>query len=358
MFGSLFSGGKKLVGMDVGSTAVKIVAGELKGSKFQVDQLIIEPFPVSNVEVMVTPDNQALIQAISKCLDQVTAKKFKVAVGIKGAGILTKKILLPKIQKNDIPEQVRWEAEQVFPQDIAATLVDHVLIGEAEQLPNAPKGTKGWEILLVGVHRDEVSQWRDSIDIATGVLGLVDIDAFAVGDLLDESFALSKKKPVALVDVGATGTRVNVRHKGVTIFIREFPIGGNTFTDVIGQNLGLSFQDAEALKVQSSGGKVPAEAKEALEAVFFQWKSELQQCEDIFVSQELNAVIGEWQFYGGGSLCPGLLDCLNDDRFKGRCSEVNAEKFFKSRGKGADKDLLSQWGPRLLSAAALANRAE
>ncbi len=358
MFGSLFSGGKKLIGLDIGSTAVKLISGELKGSKFNIDQLIVEVFPPSNAEVPVTPDNQPLIAAITKCLEQVNLKKFKLGVGIKGAGILTKKILLPKIPKNEIPEQVRWEAEQVFPQDIAATLVDHVLIGEADQLPNAPKGTKGWEILLIGVHRDEVSQWRDVIDISSGSASLVDIEAFAVGDLLDNAFSYSKKKPIALVDVGATGTRVNVRHKGVSIFIREFPIGGNTFTDVIGQNLGLSFEDAEALKVQSSEGKVPAEAKEALEAVFFQWKSELQQCEDIFISQELNVVIDEWFFYGGGSRCTGLMDCLNDDRFKGRCSEVKAEKFFKARGKGTDRDFIEQWAPRLLTAAALADRSE
>ncbi len=335
-----------------------MIAGELKGSKFQVDHLVVEPFPPSNVEVFVTPDNQALVQAVSKCLDQINLKKFKLGVGIKGAGILTKKILLPKIPKNEIPEQVRWEAEQVFPQDVTTTLVDHVLLGEAEQLPNAPKGTKGWEILLVGVHRDEISGWRDTIDISTGVLGRIDLDAFATGDLLDTAYGLSKKDVIALVDVGATGTRVNVRLKGATVFVREFPIGGNTFTDVIGQNLGLSFNDAEALKVQSAEGKVPQEAQEALEAVYFQWKSELQQCEDIFVSQELNSVIEEWHFYGGGSLCAGLMDTLKDDRFKGKCYEIASEKFLKVRGKGIDKDLMKQWSTRLISAAAMADRKE
>jgi type IV pilus assembly protein PilM len=360
MFGleTLFSKGKRLVGLDIGSTGVKLLVGELKGAKFFVDQLIVEPFPASNVEVYVTPENQVLIQALSKCFDQVALRKFKIGVGIKGAGILTKKITLPKIPKGEIPEQVRWEAEQVFPQDVATTLVDHIVLGEAEQIPNAPKGTRGWEILLVGVHRDEVAGWRDTVTIATGVVGRIDLDACSTGDLIDTAFALSKKRTIALVDVGASGTRVNVRIRGSTVFIREFPIGGNTFTDVIGQNLGLSFADAEALKIQSSEGKVPAEAKEALEAVFFQWKSELQQCEDIFVSQELNSVIDEWHFYGGGMLCPGLMDALKDDRFKGKCYEIESEKFFKIRGKGIEKDALKQWSNRLLTAAGLADKSE
>ncbi len=349
--------GKRLVGLDIGASAVKVLSGELAGSKFTVKALAIQPLPYRAIDERGIQDAASVQNAVVAAFQKMGEGGRDCAASVHGSGVLTKRILMPKIPKKEIPEQVRWEAEQVFPQDVAGILVDHLLLGEADQLPNAPKGTKGWDLLLVGVHQNDVMAMKTLVESSSGQVRVVDLDAFASGDLLDTALGLNKKKYNALVDVGATSTRVSVRYQGNSVFLREFQVGGNAFTEVIAQNLGLSFEDAEALKVQGSeGGAFPEEAKNAIDGLLAQWKAELQQSEDIFTSQESDARIASWHLFGGASQTPGLIDSLRDDRFGSKAKSVPSNKIFKAGGKGVDKELMNIWASRLLTAAGLSCR--
>jgi Tfp pilus assembly PilM family ATPase len=132
-------------------------------------------------------------------------------------------------------------------------------------------------------------------------------------------------------------------------------LGGLAFTEAISQTLGLSLQDAEALKL-SDGPTLPQEAQESLAGVLQNWKSELQQCEDIFVSQSSNDLIKKWYFFGGASQTHGLSALLDDERFKGKVIFLNAADFFVSKNKAIDPEILNIWGLRLFTAAGLTLR--
>jgi type IV pilus assembly protein PilM len=349
--------GKRLIGLDIGASAVKLLSGDFAGSKFTVRSLAIQPLPYRAIDERGIQDSASVQNAVAAAFQKMNGESPDCAASIHGSGVLTKRIVMPKIPKKEIPEQVRWEAEQVFPQDVAGILVDHLLLGEADQLPNAPKGTKGWDLLLVGVHQNDVITVKSMVENSRGTVKVVDLDAFASGDLLDTALGLNKKKYNALVDVGATSTRVSVRYQGNSVFIREFPLGGNAFTETIAQNLGLSFEDAEALKVQGSeGGTFPEEAKNSVDSLLGQWKAELQQCEDIFISQESDALVSSWHLYGGASQTPGLLESLRDDRFGNKAKSVPSSKILKAGGKGVDKELMNVWASRLITAAGLGCR--
>jgi type IV pilus assembly protein PilM len=355
---SLFgSKGKRLVGLDFGASALKIVSGKLSGGKFLMEHLTVIPLPPRAIDDRGIQDSPVVLNALLKGLEMsATYKKSSFAAAVHGPGVFTKRITLPRIPKKEIPEQVRWEAEQVFPQDLSTIIVDHVLLGETSEVPNSPKGTKGWDLLLVGVHQDDVMTMKTIAEESALDLKMVDVDMFVVGDMLEGMLKLSRKKYIALVDVGASATRVSVRHQGNTIFIREFPIGGFAFTDAIAGQLGLSFEDAESLKIQGQDGAFPQEALDALSGVLGQWKMELQQTEDIFVSQGSDATLSEWHFFGGASKTPGLLEILGDDRFRDRVKMARLDKHLKASTKGVDKDLLHLWADRLVTAAGLGCR--
>ena len=358
MFESLFgSRGKRLVGLDFGASALKIVSGKLSGGKFLLENLTVVPLPPRAIDDRGIQDSAIVLKALMQGLEMSTSyKKSSFASAVHGPGVFTKRITLPRIPKKEIPEQVRWEAEQVFPQDLSTILVDHLLLGETSEVPNAPKGTKGWDLLLVGVHQDDVMTMKGIAEELAVDLKMVDVDMFVVGDILENMIKFSKKKYVALVDMGASATRVSVRHQGNTVFIREFPIAGFAFTDAIASQLGLSFEDAESLKIQGQDGAFPQEALDALSQVLAQWKMELQQTEDIFVSQSSDATLAEWHFFGGASKTPGLTEILNDERFRDRVKMLRLEKHFKASSKTVDKDLLQLWADRLVTAVGLGSR--
>lgn len=351
------SRGKRLVGVDFGASALKIVSGKMQGSKFSIDGFSVEELSDRVIDDRGIQDPQSVLNAVTQALNVASniGEKAAFASAVHGSGVYTKRIILPKMKKSEIPDAVKWEAEQVLPQDLSTILVDHILLGEVSQIPNAPKGSKGWEILLVGVHTDDVSSIKDITTEAGLDLRLMDLDSFAVGDLLESMLKIPKKKPVALVDIGATATRVGIRHQGNTVYVREFPLGGRAFTEAIAAQLGVSFEDAELLKRESEEA-FPQEALDSLASVFQEWKQELTQTEDIFVSQESDSTVHEWHLLGGGSLTPGLLDSMDDGRFGDRVKLVPFGKCFKKGHKSVDADMIRQWAPRLFTAAGLGCR--
>jgi len=264
--------------------------------------------------------------------------------------------MMPKVPKKEIPQQVRWEAEQVFPMDMSNILISHLLLGEGKNVPLAPPGTPGWDVLLVGVQRDEAINYRDVLSQAGTRIEVMDLDVFSSSDLIESVMKISPKEVVATVDVGASGTRVGVRHRGNVVFVREFEIGGRAFTDAIAQTLGLSFADAEALKMTPDEGGIPQEAQDALSGVLATWKSELQQCEDIFVTQSESQLIERWVMHGGASMTPGLEEVLQDERFASKVQFIDPSAVFVSKSKSVDANVLAAWGPRLFAAAGLTTR--
>jgi type IV pilus assembly protein PilM len=353
---ALFSfGGKSLLGIDIGASAIKVVKGQIARGKFHVEELSSTPLPFGAISDRGIDDQGLVLSSLKNSLGPFGRALSNVSTSVKGAGVLTKRVVMPKVPEKEIAQQVRWEAEQVFPTDISNILVSYLLLGEGTDVPMAPPGTKGWDVLLVGVQREEAMLYKSLLEQAGAAIAVMDLDAFASGDLLAALLDLSPRDATAMVDVGATGTRVTVRRGGNIVFLREFGVGGLAFTEAISQTLGLSLPDAEALKL-SDGGPLPQEAHDALMGVFQNWKSELQQCEDIFVSQASNELIKKWYFYGGASQTQGLAQFLNDERFQSKTVFLQAEDFLVSKNKAIDNQILKLWGLRLFTAAGLTSR--
>lgn len=352
---SIFS--KTLIGVDLGSSAIKVIKGKRSGKKFQIEELYSAPLPHGCITDRGIEDLQSVVSHLTTALEAMKLRKPKVATAVKGAGVLTKRIMMPKVPSKEIPQQVRWEAEQVFPTDMSNVVISHLLLGEGKNVPLAPPGTPGWDILLVGVQKDEVRNYRDVLKQAGAEVKVMDLDAFSSSDLLEDLLVTRKKDVVAMVDIGASGTRVSVRYKGNVVFLREFEIGGSAFSEAISTTLGLSFEDAEALKVNNSAeDPLPQEAQDALNASFQGWKSELQQCEDIFVTQSESQLISKWYLYGGASLTPGLREAMEDERFAEKVVFVDAKNMFSSNAKSVDAATLNAWALRFFTAAGLCLR--
>jgi len=350
----LFSTGSTLVGLDIGASSIKVISGKKTKNSFNVESLSIVPLPHKSFDDRGVVNPDAVTSALLSAFEQFGKKSPRVATAVRGSGVLTKRIVISHFPKKEIPDQVRWEAEQVFPTDVSTIFIEHVLLGETSNLPGAPPGTKGWEILLVGVRQDTAVNLKNVLDASGANVKVIDLDAFVTGDFLESTLGLSLDEVVALVDVGASATRICVRHRGNVIFIREFLFVGYAFTEAIAQALGLSFEDAESIKIQDGTG-IPQEAQEALQAILQTWKSEIQQCEDVFVTQDSNLIISKWVLYGGGCLTPGLFDLLRDEHFGDKVLPLPANKMLQAKGK-VDAATLASWAPRLITAAGLACR--
>lgn len=355
LFGGLFGGGSSLVGIDVGASGVKIITGTKKKNGFHVDRLALLPLPARSIDERGFVNFDAVNSAIQEAVNSLGLKNPSVATALRGAGIITKRIVIPDTPPSEIRESLKYDAEQVFPQDIDTVLLSYVILGKLKGGPNMPADQKSLDIFLIGAREEDGFAYNDAIEAAGASVKQVDLDAFVVVDFLSTLVDVPKDEAVAFVDVGAAATRFAVHEKGNVCFIREFPIGGNAFTESIATALGLTFENAEALKIQDNMG-IPQDAMDAIQAQLVSWKSELQQCEDIFITQSAVGSIAKIYLYGGAAKTPGLSNVLSDPRFAERAFMIPAHEFLHTSGKHVDANLLASIAPRLLTAAGLGCR--
>src|SRR5258706_10269113 len=177
--------------------------------------------------------------------------------------------------ESELAESIRWEAEQYVPFDINDVNLDYVVL---------EGGTgDGMDVLLVAVKKDKIAEYTGVITQAGKTPALVDVDAFAVQNACEANYTLTPGRVVALVNIGASVTNVNVLSGLNSIFWRDISFGGNQYTDSLQKEFSLSFEQAESLKRgEKVGEQTLATALPLLQSVSQDMAQELQKTFDFF----------------------------------------------------------------------------
>ena len=227
----MFLSRKELVGLDIGSNAVKLV--ELKSSKngYQLKNIGEAILPLNSIVNKIIENRDAVADTISSLFEDLRVKTKNVAISISGHSVIIKKVSLPKMSEKELRESIPWELEQYIPQSIQDVNYDYQVIpGET------PEGNI--DVLIVAAKKDVTNSY---VSVVTDV-GLnpvvVDVDVFALENMYEINYPESEGL-VALVNIGASVTNINILKDGVSIFTRDITTGGNQFTDWIIKDIGL-----------------------------------------------------------------------------------------------------------------------
>ena len=240
----LFGKKKGLVGVDIGSSAVKAVelkVGGKGGDEYQLVNIGIEPLPPEAIVDGAIMDSGAVIDSIQRLFQENKIKTTDVATGVSGNAVIVKKISLPQMSAEELAESIHWEAEQYIPFDIQDVALDYEVIEGGGSGGNM-------DVLLVAVKKDKISDYTSAIRQAGRSAAIVDVDVFALQNCYEINYGVDPGRVVALLNIGASIMNVNVVKGGVSIFNRDIAVGGNQYTDAIQKDLNLSFEQAEALK--------------------------------------------------------------------------------------------------------------
>jgi type IV pilus assembly protein PilM len=352
----LFSFGKKkgqLVGVDVGSSAIKIaelkVAGKPGAETYQLINLGMEPLPPEAIVDGAIMDSGAVIDAIQRLFSSLKIKTADVATSVSGNAVIVKKISLPQMSPEELAESIHWEAEQYIPFDIQDVALDYEVIEGGGDGGNM-------DVLLVAVKKDKIGDFTSAISQAGKNPQVVDVDVFALQNCFEVNYGIDPGKIVALLNVGASIMNINILKGSGSVFNRDIAVGGNQFTDAIQKDLNLSFDQAEALK---RGGHVDGAAPEnlppILQAVSENIALEIQKTFDFFKATTNEDHIDRIYLAGGTSKVQGLRDLLSE-RFEAGVELLNPFNNIPSNAKDVDPDLMSEVGPQAAIAVGLAAR--
>jgi type IV pilus assembly protein PilM len=296
----LSSSDKSIVGVDIGSSSIKLVGLTRTKRGYHLDSLAISGVPRDCVI-----DGEIYnIGAVSNVLkDLVKASKVRgqsAFTGIAGSGVMVKRVKIPLMPKNELDAHIRWEAEQYIPFDIDNVNLDYDIIST-----NFNKTGK-MDLIIAAARKDQVSAYSAVVYDSGLITEGVDISSIAVYDMYKENYGDVKDESVIVLDIGASKTSVNVIEKNKIVFYKEIEIGGEYFTRRIQEQLNINFEEGETLKVSSDSGSLTPEVEKILLGEMKNLAIEIKKNIDLYTALSSNMPVGEISIMGGGAKIVGV----------------------------------------------------
>jgi len=348
---ALFGKKKALVGVDIGSSAIKAVelkSGGKAGSEYQLVNVGMEALPPEAIVDGAIMDSGAVIDAIQRLFTAQKIKTADVATSVSGNAVIVKKISLPQMSPEELAESIHWEAEQYIPFDIQDVALDYEMI----------EGGSGgnMDVLLVAVKKDKISDYTSAISQAGKSPQILDVDVFALQNCYEINYGVDPGRVIALLNVGASIMNINIIKGATSIFNRDIAVGGNQYTDAIQKELNLSFDQADALKRGARvEGAAPENLAPILQAVSENIALEIQKTFDFFKATSSEDRIDRIFLSGGTSKVRGLQDLLSD-RFEAGVEIMNPFNNITYNPRDFDPDFIAEIGPSAAIAVGLAVR--
>lgn len=305
----VFRRSKSLVGLDIGSSAVKAVELKPAGKGFKVGAIGVEPIPPDSIVDGAIIDSAAVADAIRRVL---TAKAFKardVAASLSGSAVIVKKITLPAMSEQELAESIYWEAEQYVPFDIQDVNLDYEILDAGTG--SHSQGTM--DVLLVAAKKDKIADYTSVITQAGRAPVVVDVDAFALQNAYEANYGLAADAVVVLLNAGASAININIIAGGQSVFTRDVSMGGNAFTEAVQKELNLPFDAAESLKKgQDHDGVTYDDARPVLRAMTDNVLLEVEKTFDFFKATAASDHIDRIVLSGGASQVEGFSEALQE----------------------------------------------
>lgn len=349
---NLMSGGKQLAGLDIGSSCIKLaeIQDHPKGRVLSLFSRIPLAKGVIVDGVVAEPD--ALTAAIKELFRQSRCKRKKMVASISGNGMVAKKEVFAQMNEEELHALLQDEAGKYLPfDDMAEVNYDFQILGQHPYNPNQ------MEVLIVAAKKEIIEGYTDAIEAAGLIPEIMDVDSYALETMYEENYDFDENEVILLINIGAAITNLNVIKNGVSIFTRNFALAGNSVTEAIADNLGVSFQEAEKAKIEGIGNDEKARAafREGLIAYTDPVCSEIERSVDYFHSTIGAENIRKIFLSGGGSLVHGLADDLSH-RMGLETEIVDPFKKIKFDNKIMDREAAEQIGPIAAIAVGLALR--
>ena len=304
----MFRRAKSLVGLDIGSSAVKAVELKPAGKAFKVSAFGSEAVPPDSIVDGAIIDGGAVADAIRRLFTSGAIKTRDVAASLSGNAVIVKKITLPQMSEAELAESIYWEAEQYIPFDIQDVNLDYQILDKG-----GDGGKSTMDVLLVAAKKEKIADYTGVIAQAGRSAVVVDVDAFALQNAYEVNYGIEPGAVVALLNAGASATNINILNGDQSVFTRDISIGGNAYTEALQKELNLPFDLADKLKRgMPVDGVTYDDAKPVLRAVTDNVMLEIQKTFDFFKTTASSDRIDRIMLSGGASRAEGFTEMLSD----------------------------------------------
>jgi type IV pilus assembly protein PilM len=345
----LFTKKKEFVGVDVGSSSIKLVQlKEAKGGTYQLACCGMIPLPAEAIVDNTIMDSASVAEAIRNIIKSSKVKASDAVCSIGGNSVIIRKISVPTMTSEELEDQIQWEAEQYIPFDINDVNVDFQVLDTDE------RDTSRMNILLVASKKDMINDYTTVFAEAGLPLAIMDIDAFAIQNAFEFNYDPSPAMVVALVNIGAAMTNINIVQGGISLFTRDVQAGGNQFTEEIQKLFSVSSVEAEQMKLSTDLRQEPR-LQGVLSKLIDALALEVRRSLEFYNSTATDGKIEAIYLSGGAALIPDLATVFAE-RLEVPVEVMNPFKKVVIGDKDFDPTAIQQMAPTMVVAAGLAIR--
>ena len=296
-----------LVGLDISSTAVKLLELGKSGDRYRVESYTVEPLPPNSVIEKNISDVEAVGEAIRRAVKRSGTRCKHAAAAVAGSAVITKVIAMPaNLTEDEMEQQIMLEADQYIPYPLEEVNLDFEILGPSENDPERV------DVLLAASRSENVDVRIAAIELGGLRPRIIDVEAYAmenafslvIHQLPDQGMGMT----VAVIDVGSTMTTLNVIHDLKTIYTREQVFGGKQLTEEIQRRYGLSYEEAGMAKRQ--GGLPDNYVPEVLEPFKEAMTQQVSRSLQFFFSSSAYNSVDYIVLAGGSSMIDGIDEVI------------------------------------------------
>jgi type IV pilus assembly protein PilM len=343
--------GKKdaLVGLDIGSRSVKVA--EIVDSKNgpKLNRFGMADIPPGAIEDGAISDPDAVAEAIRQLFKSSSVRQSNVAVSIGGYSVIVKKINVQTMPEAQLQETIHFEAEQYIPFDIGDVNLDFQILGENQSNPNQ------MSVFLVAAKKEMVNDYINLVTLAGLTPCIIDVEAFALQNIFEANYEVENEN-IALIDIGASKTSLNILKGNSSLFMRDVALGCLQVNQKIMSLLDCSYDQAELLKFGESSKKLSAEElNQIVTSVVMDWCTEIRRALDFFYTNYPDDPIKRIILSGGGAHISEFRKLLATES-AAQVETLNPFKKIAVDEKRYDPEFIRQIAPQAAIAMGLALR--
>jgi type IV pilus assembly protein PilM len=295
---------KPMLGLDISSSAVKLVELSRSGEGYKVEAYRVMPLPANTVVEKNIADLDALSETIESVIKRSGSKLKDTIAAVSGSSVITKEIELPAgLTELQMEMQIEVEADQYIPYPMEEVAFDFDVIGPVENNPDLVR------VLLAACRQENVEHRRQALEMAGLQPKVIDVEGFAVErayKLMEDQLDQVGDQVVAIADIGATMFTFTVLVDGKTIYSREQLFGGKQLTEEIQRRYGLSWEEAGEAK--RKGGLPEDYESEVLDPFKETLIQHITRSLQFFYSSSHFNYVDQLFLAGGVSALEGLVD--------------------------------------------------
>lgn len=239
-----------ILGLDISSTSVKLIelVQDSGGkTKYRVESMAVEPLPDGAVVEKNIVEVEAVGETIAKAVKKSGTKTKNAAVAVAGSAVITKIIQMPSdLDESKLEAQIELEADQYIPYPLDEINLDFEVLGVTKDNPETV------DVLLSASRSENIEMRSEALTLGGLKPKIIDVEAYTIEKsalMLDHGFEEDEKdKIIAVIDIGATMTSLNIIKDGKLIYTREQSFGGKQLTEEVMRRYGLSYEEAGKLK--------------------------------------------------------------------------------------------------------------